>query len=98
MRISFIAAILFALTSTAAFAQNVQRPGGCFLYPELVQKLKSVGESLLGRGIGRDRRTVIEVYTSPGGAFTVVQVRTNGYGCIKAFGHGWQAGAPGEPT
>ncbi|QYZ68184.1 hypothetical protein [Neotabrizicola shimadae] len=45
----------------------------------------------------RDTDTVVEVWASPRGDWTLVQSNANGQACILAMGEAWDAAAPQLP-
>lgn len=45
-----------------------------------------------------DRGTVVEVYVSPRGSWTMVAVTPDNLACILATGQAWQMVAVGEPS
>ena len=46
-------------------------------------------EKVLGRGISSDG-TLIEIFMSPKGTFTVIKTTPAGMSCVVDFGDGWQ--------
>jgi hypothetical protein len=66
----------------------------CFARPALVERLRvQQGATLRATGL-RDAETVIEVWATQGGRWSMVQTYANGTACIIAMGADWQAEGP----
>jgi hypothetical protein len=63
----------------------------CAPRAEVILRLK--GAELAGAGL-RDTEAVLEVWTKPSGAWTLVQSYANGMACILAMGEAWEAMVP----
>ena len=78
-------------------AQHLQRPGetvqgprSCMTHEGAGDKLRAeYGEKVLGRGVSGDG-TLVEIYLSPNGSFTVIKTTPAGLSCVVDFGDGWQ--------
>lgn len=98
-------AVLCALISGTAFAkppaepghrpaETVQRPTiqsrTCLPHNDANAKLRQqFGEKVLGRGVSGDG-TLLEVFLSTSGTFTVMKTSPRGLSCVVDFGDGWQ--------
>lgn len=97
-------AILWMACGGAAFAdppvQLTQRPGeasppaaqaqNCMPHNGANDKLRAqFGEKVLGRGVSGDG-TLVEIFLSPSGSFTVIKTTPKGMSCVVDFGEGWQ--------
>ena len=68
----------------AAQAQN------CMPHDGANDKLRGqFGEKVLGRGVSGDG-TLVEIFLSPTGTFTVIKTTPKGMSCVVDFGEGWQ--------
>jgi hypothetical protein len=68
----------------AAQAQN------CLPHDSADDKLRAqFGEKVLGRGVSGDG-TLVEIFLSPSGSFTVIKTTPKGLSCVVDFGEGWQ--------
>ena len=77
-----------ALTRTTAPAATSQP--NCLPHDGASAKLrKEYDEKLLGRGVSSDG-TLLEVFLSSRGSFTVVKTTPAGLSCVVDFGEGWQ--------
>lgn len=83
--------------------QLAQRPGestpmapaasaarNCLPHDSAGDKLRAeFGEKVLGRGVSSDG-TLVEIFLSPSGTFTVIKTTPKGMSCVVDFGEGWQ--------
>lgn len=83
--------------------QLAQRPGestpmapgspqtrACLPHDNAGDKLRAeFGEKVLGRGVSSDG-TLVEIFLSPSGTFTVIKTTPKGVSCVVDFGEGWQ--------
>ena len=83
--------------------QLTQRPGeasppavvpdptqNCLPHDSADDKLRAqFGEKVLGRGVSGDG-TLVEIFLSPSGSFTVIKTTPKGMSCVVDFGEGWQ--------
>ncbi|WP_162917164.1 hypothetical protein [Dongia deserti] len=83
--------------------QLTQRPGetappavgtgearSCLPHDSADDKLRAeFGEKVLGRGVSSDG-TLVEIFLSPTGTFTVIKTTPKGMSCVVDFGEGWQ--------
>ncbi len=53
------------------------------------QLAKFFNEKVIGLGVGRDQDTVIELYVSSHGSWTILVTMTDGMSCIAASGENW---------
>lgn len=66
----------------------------CAPRAEMAQRLSlTYGARLTGQGV-RNLETVMEVWTTPRGDWTLVQSYAEGRACIVAMGDGWEMAAP----
>jgi hypothetical protein len=83
--------IILVLLFAAATAQAGGPIGEVICAPRaaMVQRLTTAqGAALAATGL-RDTETVLEVWTSPGGNWTLVQSYADGLTCILAMGAAW---------
>jgi len=77
-----------ALTRTTTPPEAAQRT--CLPHEGADAKLrKEFGEKVLGRGISGDG-TLLEIFLSSNGTFTVIKTTPAGLSCVVDFGEGWQ--------
>jgi hypothetical protein len=77
-----------ALTRTTTPSEAAQRT--CLPHEGADAKLrKEFGEKVLGRGISGDG-TLLEIFLSSNGTFTVIKTTPAGLSCVVDFGEGWQ--------
>lgn len=77
-----------ALTRTTAPATTSQRT--CLPHEGASAKLRQqYGEKLLGRGVSSDG-TLLEIFLSSKGSFTVIKTAPTGLSCVVDYGEGWQ--------
>ena len=66
------------------------QPQSCLPHEGADDKLRSeFGEKVLGRGVSSDG-TLVEIFLSPSGTFTVIKTTPEGMSCVVDFGEGWQ--------
>jgi hypothetical protein len=66
------------------------QPQSCLPRDSADDKLRSeFGEKVLGRGVSSDG-TLVEIFQSPSGTFTVIKTTPKGMSCVVDFGEGWQ--------
>lgn len=78
-------AILYAIIISVL---PVGAQGVCAMRADFVEITKKYKEQLVGRGIAG--RSMIEVFVSEEGSFTVFSTSTNGVSCMIAAGRDWQ--------
>ena len=84
MKVSLVASLL-VLAGTAQ-AQQFR----CLPHEEAARRLQQYhGESAKGLGIGNRGASVIELFTSETGSWTILVTRTDGLSCITASGENW---------
>ena len=80
---------LSALMPLPALAESPIAELVCAPKAEMEQRLAiRFGSSRTATGL-RDPETLLEVWTSPQGRWTLVQSHANGQSCIVAMGEGW---------
>ncbi len=85
MKVSLVASLL--LMAGAAQAQQL-----CLPHEEAIARLhKYHGEAAKGLGVGNRGQSVMELFTSDTGSWTILVTRTNGLSCIAASGENWTA-------
>ncbi len=81
--VPLVACLLF-LTG-AAQAQQF-----CLPHDDAVSRLKQFhGEEVQGLGLGNRGESVVEIFVSQSGTWTILVTRTNGVSCIAASGQDW---------
>jgi len=64
----------------------------CLPHDDAVAKLKkSYGEEKIGLGLGQRGASVVELFVSETGTWTVLVTRTNGMSCVAASGDNWSS-------
>lgn len=70
----------------------------CADWREFTEHLeKNYGEVVVGVGLVGGGRTMLEVYASESGSFTVLATTAGGPTCMVATGEGWQSIKPRPP-
>ncbi len=70
--------------------QAPAQPQACLPHDSANDKLHSeFGEKVLGRGVSSDG-TLVEIFLSASGSFTVIKTTPEGMSCVVDFGEGWQ--------
>ena len=90
-RILPLVAIMAAATPIdASWAEQGRYPPGCLPRQEIVEFLeKQYGETLQGAG-KQEPNTIMELYVSEGGSWTVLVTRPDGFSCPMAIGDNWR--------
>lgn len=84
------AMVLTAAGGVAAQAQNLSV---CLPHDEAVAKLdRQYGERQIGFGLSQQGESVVELFVSDVGTWTVLITRTDGLSCIAAAGDNWMNG------
>lgn len=66
--------------------------GPCIPHEQAIQRLaQQYGEHQVGIGLGASGRTVVELFVSESGTWTVLITQTNGISCISASGDNWSS-------
>ena len=66
------------------------QPQACLPHDSAGDKLRSeFGEKVLGRGVSSDG-TLVEIFLSQSGTFTVIKTTPKGMSCVVDIGEGWQ--------
>lgn len=66
------------------------QPRACLPHDSADEKLRAeFGEKVLGRGVSSDG-TLVEIFLSSSGTFTVIKTTPKGMSCVVDFGEGWQ--------
>lgn len=82
----YLIAIIFFFTASASFAA----PPTCGPRDNMVSKLKRVYKEIkTGMGVN-SRGSLIEIYASRHGGFTVLTTGPTGFSCIAATGKHWE--------
>jgi hypothetical protein len=92
-RLTLLAGCLLATpaAATSPIAEVICAPRG-----EIVSQLTRLsGATMTGMGL-RDVETVMEIWTSPRGDWTLVQSYSDGRACILAMGEAWDMPNHGE--
>ena len=83
LKVSLIASLLGM--AGAAQAQQL-----CLPHEEAISRLQEYhGETAKGLGLGNRGESVMELFTSKKGSWTILVTRTNGLSCIAASGENW---------
>ena len=70
-------------------ALRVQTPP-CFPHADVVDALgKKFGERITGLGLSKNQQSVLELYVSDGGSWTVLITNAQGVSCVRAMGESW---------
>lgn len=65
----------------------------CLPHDDAVAKLFQLhGESARGLGLGDRGHSMLELFVSKSGSWTILMTRTNGLSCIMAYGQDWMPG------
>ena len=86
-----LAALLLAGTSPIAEVL-------CEPRPMLVKRLQATGDARLAAMGMRDPDTMLEVWSTPDGRWTLVQAQADGTVCILAMGLHWETLVPRDPA
>lgn len=83
---------IITIALTAAFATSAAAATKvCGKHAKLTDFLKKkYSENPVSFGISSSGKSVMEVYTSPSGTWTVLITTAQGVSCIMAAGHSWQ--------
>lgn len=72
------------------FAQSGPRPNSCVPHKVAVDQLSEMfNEKVVGLGLGKNQKSVVELYVSSKGSWTILVTLTNGMSCIAAAGENW---------
>ena len=72
------------------FAQSGPRPNSCVPHKVAIDQLAKVfNEKVVGLGLGKNQQSVVELYVSSKGSWTILVTLTNGMSCIAAAGENW---------
>ena len=67
----------------------------CLPQGQLVEKLTTeFQETVAGLGLGMDQKSVVELYVSDQGSWTILMTLNNGMSCITAAGRDWTETEP----
>ncbi len=76
----------------ARFAQSEPPPISCVPHNVAEEQLAKVfNEKVVGLGLGKNQESVVELYVSSHGSWTILVTMTNGMSCIAASGENWTA-------
>ena len=101
LKASFLAATFVLVTALSPLARPATAQEVCVLREAAVQHLEQrYDEHLVGRGLARAGKTMVELLTSDGGTWTIVVTNVRGETCVLASGEAWTEAAarPGEPS
>ncbi len=89
--VRYLTAILSALLiGWGAFSSSAQAQTICGDRGAIVASLeKTYSEAPVSMGLGSNG-TIIEVFASPSGTFTIILTRPNGLTCVMAAGENWE--------
>ena len=94
--ISFLSAAFLAAAFLAAPSARAQQTGNaqaryfCLPRAQAVDKLQTrFQEKVVGVGLGQDQKSVVELYVSQKGGWTILITLNNGLSCITAAGKNW---------
>ncbi len=90
LAIAGLAALLMASHADAAAPCGDHREMEAWL-------AQKYGEAPIGLGTA-GRQTIVQLYLSPAGTYSVVASDTAGRACIIAFGSGWEFAPPPKPS
>ncbi len=98
-------ALILSLIAIGLTAMGTaQAQAMCMPHEHVVAKLQQHhGESVRGLGLGDRGHTVLELFVSESGSWTILMTRTTGVTCIMATGQSWTnfpmaVSAEEEPT
>lgn len=81
-----------ALVVTSAMSTQAQNMSVCLPHDDAVAKLKNTyGEEKIGLGLGQRGASIVELFVSESGTWTVLVTRTNGMSCVAASGDNWSS-------
>ena len=87
MKRTLKASLVVSLLLLAGTAQAHQL---CLPHEEAIARLqRDYGETAQGLGLGNRGQSVVELFTSRTGSWTILVTRTNGLSCITASGENW---------
>ncbi len=87
MKRTLKASLVVSLLLLAGTAQAHQP---CLPHEEAIARLqRDHSETAMGFGLGNRGQSVMELFTSESGSWTVLITRTNGLSCITASGENW---------
>jgi hypothetical protein len=70
--------------------QSKPRPNSCVPHNVAVDQLSNkFNEKVVGLGLGKNQQSVVELYVSSKGRWTILVTLTNGMSCIAAAGENW---------
>ncbi|MDA0231318.1 MAG: hypothetical protein O3B21_14175 [Proteobacteria bacterium] len=71
-------------------AQTRGQPNSCVPHKTAIDQLgKMFNEKVVGLGLGKNQKSVVELYVSTAGSWTILVTLTNGMSCIAAAGQNW---------
>ncbi len=101
LKASLLAAAFVLVTALSPLARQAAAQDVCVLREAAVQHLEqNYDERIVGRGLARAGKTMVELLTSDGGTWTIVVTNVNGETCVLASGEAWtnSTARPGEPS
>ena len=99
---AFLLTAAFVLvTALSPLARQATAQEVCVLREAAVQHLEQkYDERIVGRGLARAGKTMVELLTSGSGTWTIVVTNVNGETCVLASGEAWTKAAArlGKPS
>lgn len=87
MKLAIVLVPLVMVLFSAISANAQQR---CVLHDGAVSRLaKQYNEQVVGRGLAETGKTMLELFVSTSGSWTVVVTNTQGTSCVIATGESW---------
>ena len=81
---------VWLVASLLVLAGTAQAQQLCLPHEEAIARLQQLhGETTKGLGVGKRGQSVMELFTSETGSWTILVTRTNGLSCIAASGENW---------
>ncbi len=72
------------------FTQSGPRPNSCVSHNIAVDQLSDMfNEKVIGLGLGKNQQSVVELYVSSKGSWTILVTLITGMSCIAAAGENW---------
>lgn len=101
LKASLLAAALVLATALSPLARQATAQEVCVLRDAAVQHLEQqYDERVVGRGLARAGKTMVELLTSERGTWTIVVTNVKGETCVLTSGEAWSnsATSQGKPS
>ncbi len=101
LKASLLAAAFVVVTALSPLTRHAAAQEVCVLRDAAVQHLETrYDERIVGRGLARAGKTMVELLTSVSGTWTIVITNVKGETCVLVSGEAWTdaAARPGEPS